>query len=102
MLIYIVAPDALLFAKTKISTPNYRNMSISKTQKFVVQEFIDGYKKWTTESVLRLREESCVHYMLPASLGIPPKPNRAYGELFGKLEGTLTDFKVRAPVLRAT
>ncbi|KAI9801710.1 MAG: hypothetical protein M1833_002392 [Piccolia ochrophora] len=48
--------------------------------------WVAGYNAWTIPSITSHRASTCVHHMLPHSLGMPALDNEAYA---GYLAGTL-------------
>lgn len=40
--------------------------------------FLSAYNQWTVQAIMSIRSPICIHYTLPASLRVPPRPNDEY------------------------
>ena len=58
------------------------------------QSVIAGYEAWNIDAILSYRAPNCLHYILPASLGIKPMKNEEYAAYFEPQMAAFRDFKL--------
>ncbi|KAL1854510.1 hypothetical protein VTK73DRAFT_8732 [Phialemonium thermophilum] len=57
--------------------------------------FIDAFNEETAESSVRYRGPSCLHRLLPASMGVPPRTNAEYAAWIQNMYTVIRGFRLR-------
>jgi hypothetical protein len=69
------------------------------TQKATAKAAIAAYNAWDIDQILAFRAPSCIHQVLPASLGRPSMDNATYRTSFSAAMPPFRNFQVRSPRL---
>jgi hypothetical protein len=72
-------------------------MSSLSAQKSTTSSLITAYNTWSIDAILAVRAPTCIHQVLPLSLGRPSMTNAEYRERFGTFMPLFENFTVHCP-----
>ena len=71
-------------------------MSPLSAQKSTSSALISAYNTWSMDAILAVRAPSCIHQVLPLSLGRPAMTNAEYRERFSQFMPMFQNFTVHS------